>query len=75
MNGTCKISGTPMKRSNLGIVGMGEGEEKETKGIDNLFNRIIAENFPNFEKESPRHRKLTEHQATRTKRETHPDTS
>jgi hypothetical protein len=39
MNGTCKISGTPMKRSNLGIVGMGEGEEKETKGIDNLFNR------------------------------------
>jgi hypothetical protein len=28
-----------------------EGEEIQTKGIDNLFNRIVAENFPNFEKE------------------------
>jgi hypothetical protein len=25
-----------------------EGEEIQTKGIDNLSNRIIAENFPNF---------------------------
>jgi hypothetical protein len=25
-----------------------EGEEIKTKGIDNLFNRIIAENFPNL---------------------------
>jgi hypothetical protein len=29
-----------------------EGEEIQTKGIDNLFNRIIAENFPNLEKET-----------------------
>jgi hypothetical protein len=30
-----------------------EGEEKiQTKGTDNLFNRIIAENFPNLKKES-----------------------
>jgi hypothetical protein len=28
-----------------------EEEEIQTKGIDNLFNRIIAEKFPNFEKE------------------------
>jgi hypothetical protein len=28
-----------------------EGEEIETKCIKNLFNRIIAENFPNLEKE------------------------
>jgi hypothetical protein len=28
-----------------------EREEIQTKGIDNLFNRIIAENFPNFKKE------------------------
>jgi hypothetical protein len=28
-----------------------EGEEIQTKGIDNLFNRIIAKNFPNLEKE------------------------
>jgi hypothetical protein len=28
-----------------------EGEEIQTKGIDNLFNKLIAENFPNLEKE------------------------
>jgi hypothetical protein len=27
-----------------------EGEEIQTKGIDNLFNRIIAEKFPNLKK-------------------------
>jgi hypothetical protein len=32
-------------------MGVEEGEEKQIKGIDNLFNRIIAENFPNLEKE------------------------
>jgi hypothetical protein len=31
--------------------GIEEGEEIQTKGIDNLFNRIIAENFPNLEKQ------------------------
>jgi hypothetical protein len=29
-----------------------EREEIQTKGIDNLFNRMIAENFPNLDKES-----------------------
>jgi hypothetical protein len=33
-----------MKRPNLQIMGV-EGEEIQTKGIDNLFKRIIAENF------------------------------
>jgi hypothetical protein len=28
-----------------------EGEEKQTTGNDNLFNRIIAGNFPNLQKE------------------------
>jgi hypothetical protein len=28
-----------------------EGEEIQTKGIDNLFNKVIAENFPNLDKE------------------------
>jgi hypothetical protein len=28
-----------------------EGEEIQTKGIDNIFNRIIAEKFPNLKKE------------------------
>jgi hypothetical protein len=29
-----------------------EGKEIQTKGTDNLVNRIIAENFPNLMKES-----------------------
>jgi hypothetical protein len=69
MNGTCKISGTPW------IIGIEEGEVMQIKGIDNLFNRIIAENFPNLEKESPRYMKLIEHQTTSTKRVTPSDTS
>jgi hypothetical protein len=40
-----------MKRPNLSIMAVEEGEEVQTKGIDNLFNRIIAENFPNLKKE------------------------
>jgi hypothetical protein len=29
-------------------MGVEEGKEIQTKGIDNLFKRIIAENFPNL---------------------------
>jgi hypothetical protein len=29
---------------------MGMEEEVQTKGIDNLFNNITAENFPNLKK-------------------------
>jgi hypothetical protein len=51
-------------------------EEIQSKGIDNLFNRILAEKFLNLKKEeSPRYRKPTEHQTTRTKKETPSDTS
>jgi hypothetical protein len=35
-----------------------EEDKTQTKGIDNLFNRIIAENFPNIKRVSPRCRKL-----------------
>jgi hypothetical protein len=28
-----------------------EGEEIQTKGTDNQFNRLVVENFPNLEKE------------------------
>jgi hypothetical protein len=49
-------------------------DRRETKGIDNLYNRIIAENFPNLKKES-RCRKLIEHQTIRTKRGTPTDIS
>jgi hypothetical protein len=64
-----------MRRPNLQIKGL-EGEEIQSKGIDNLFNRITAEKFPNLEKE-----KVTQVQeAYRTpnhqdQKETSPDTS
>jgi chromosome segregation ATPase len=38
-----------IKRPNLRITGT-EGEEVQTKGIHNIFNKIISENFPNLKK-------------------------
>ena len=37
-----------MKRPNLRIIGVGEGEELQLKGAENIFNKIIEENFPNL---------------------------
>jgi hypothetical protein len=34
-------------------MGIKEGEEVQAKGICNIFNKIIAENFPNLEKKMP----------------------
>jgi hypothetical protein len=34
-------------------MGIEEGEEVQTKGIHNIFNKIITENFPNTEKTMP----------------------
>jgi hypothetical protein len=42
-----------IKRPNLIIMGIEEGEEVQAKGIHNLFNKIITENFPNLEKTIP----------------------
>ena len=39
-----------MKRSNIRIIGVLEGEEEEQK-IENLFEQIMKENFPNLVKE------------------------
>jgi hypothetical protein len=36
-------------------MGIEEGEEVQTKGIHNIFNKIIKENFPNLEKTMPAH--------------------
>jgi esterase/lipase len=41
-----------IKRPNLRIMGI-EGEEVQAKGVHNIFNKIIAENFPNLEKTIP----------------------
>ena len=40
-----------LKRANLRIIGIEEGLEAETKGINNLFREVILENFPNIERE------------------------
>jgi chromosome segregation ATPase len=42
-----------IKRANLRIMGIEEGEEVQAKGICNMFNKIITENFPNLEKTMP----------------------
>jgi archaeosine-15-forming tRNA-guanine transglycosylase len=35
-----------IKRPNLRIISMEEGEEMQAKGIHNIFTKIITENFP-----------------------------
>jgi hypothetical protein len=42
-----------IKRPNLRIMGIEEGEEVQAKGICNIFNKIITEYFPNLEKVLP----------------------
>jgi hypothetical protein len=39
-----------IKRQNLRIMGIEEGEEVQTKGIHNILNKIITENSPNLKK-------------------------
>jgi vancomycin resistance protein YoaR len=42
-----------IKRPNLRIMGIEEGEEVQAKGVPNIDNKIITENFPNLEKSMP----------------------
>jgi hypothetical protein len=42
-----------IKRPDLRIRGIEAGEEVQTRGICNVFNKIITENFPNLEKTTP----------------------
>jgi hypothetical protein len=42
-----------IKRPNLRIMDIEEGEEVQGKGIHNIFNKIVTENFPNLEKTMP----------------------
>ena len=39
-----------MKHNNIRIIGILEGEEEE-QGIENLFEKVMMENFPNFMRE------------------------
>ena len=39
-----------MKRNNIRIIGIPEGEEEE-QGVENLFEKVMMENFPNLRRE------------------------
>jgi hypothetical protein len=39
-----------IKRPNLRLMGIEEDEEVQAKGMYNIFNKIITENFPDLEK-------------------------
>ena len=40
-----------MKRPNIRNIGIDEGLEKQTKGMNNIFNEIISDNFPDLKNE------------------------
>ena len=40
-----------MKRNNIHIIGIPEGEEEE-QGIENLFEKVMMETFPNLMREN-----------------------
>jgi chromosome segregation ATPase len=42
-----------IKRPNMKVMGIEERQEVQVKGIHNIFNKIITENFPNIEKVLP----------------------
>ncbi|KAK7828619.1 hypothetical protein U0070_007143 [Myodes glareolus] len=42
-----------IKKANLRIIGIEEGEELQIKGPENIFNKIIEENFPNLKNNIP----------------------
>ena len=42
-----------MKRPNLRIIGVEEGEELQHKGPENIFNKTIEKKFPNLMKDIP----------------------
>ena len=42
-----------IKKPNLRIIGIDKGEELQIKGPENIFNKIIEENFPNLKNDIP----------------------
>ena len=42
-----------IKKPNLRIIGIEEGKELQIKGPENIFNKIIEENFPNLKNDIP----------------------
>ena len=56
-----------MKCNNICIIGIPEGEEAE-QGIENLFEKVMMENFPNLMRE-----KLTQIQETQSPKQEEPN--
>ena len=54
-----------MKRNNIRIIGIPQGEEEE-QGIENLFEKVMMENFPNLRREKVTH--IQESQRVQIKR-------
>ena len=48
-----------MKLNTISMIGIPEGEEEE-QGIENLFEKVMMENFPNLMRESHRNPGITE---------------
>jgi hypothetical protein len=42
-----------IKRPNLRFMGTEGGEQVQAKGMHNIFNKMITENFPHLEKTMP----------------------
>ena len=55
-----------MKHNNIHIIGIPEGEEEE-QGIENLFEKVILENFSNLMRE-----KVTQIQETQSLKQEEP---
>ena len=55
-----------MKCNNICIIGIPEGEEEE-QGIENLFEKVMMENFPNLMRE-----KVTQIQETQSPKQEKP---
>ena len=50
-----------MKQDNICVIGIPEGEKEEEQGIENLFEKVMMENFPNLMRE-----KVTQIQETQS---------
>ena len=58
-----------VKRNNIHIIGIAEGEE-EDQGIENLFEKVMMENFPNLMREKVTQIQETQSQSKGTQRGT-----
>ena len=59
-----------MKRNNIHIIGIPEGEEEE-QGIENLFEKVMMENFRNLMRKSHTNTGNTESPKQEEPKETH----